>query len=247
MDRLREYLQTMEFKKRKVGGVDEEDVLLHIKKICELVREDMEEQDRAFETATRKMQEDLNELQEQLGKYRAAYQKLREVNERMDIRMQELKGEAERYGRAREHAEQEQKKYRAKHQELLAAVDTLHSVKADAEKAARQEMSVALRAEEESARSKMLAGIERDRVTARQELKQLHEEIAALTRKRQAMQESLRREREQWKQHLDWFASRLEPEEEVGTWPSLDNLEDDDLDYSPLTGIDDYGAKKKAI
>lgn len=216
MDKLREYLKTMEFKKRAVGGVDEENVLEHIKKICEIVWAEMEQQDKLFESATRKMQKDLEELQEQLKKYRTAYQELREINERMDARMQELQGEAERYGEARERAEQEQKKYHAKHQELLVAVDALRNVKADAEKAAREEMSVALQAEEETARGKMLAGIERERTTANREIKQLNDEIEALSRQRQAMQESLRREqetlrqeREQWKQHLDWFASRL--------------------------------------
>lgn len=238
MDRLREYLQTMEFKKRAVGGVDEENVLEHIKKICELVREDMEEQDRAFETATRKMQEDLDSLRTQLRKYRTAYQNLREVNEKMDARMKELQGEAERYGRARARADQEQKKYQAKHQKLLAAVDALNGVRADAEKAARQEMSETLRAEEESARGKMLAGIERERSAARLELKQLQKEIATLTQKRQAMQDSLRREREQWKQHLDWFASRLEPEGDAAAWSAKGDPEDGILSFSSLTDGD---------
>lgn len=242
MDKLRDYLKSMEFKKRAVGGVDEENVLGHIKKICDIVREEMEEQDRVFEAATHKMQEDLDELQEQLKKYRLAYQKLRDINEKMDARMRELQGEAERYGRARERADQEQRKYQAKHQELLAAVDTLHSVTADAEKAARKEMRAALSAEEESARGKMLAGIERERAAASLELQQLRGEIADLTRKRQAMRESIRREREEWKQHLDWFARRLETEEDAGAWPPPGDLQDSGGFRDPLKDISGYDA-----
>lgn len=228
MDRLREYLQSMKFKKRAVGGVDEEDVLIHIKKISDLAREELEEQartfeasarkmredieekDKAYETLTRKMQKDMDELQAQLEQSRTDCRQLREANGQMEARAQEQQGEAERYEKARALAEQEEKKYREKRQELLAAVDTLHSVKAEAEKTARQEIKAALQAEEESARSRMLSDIEVERVAARQELKQLHDEITALTRKRRSIEESLRREREQWKQHLAFFASRLE-------------------------------------
>ena len=243
MEKLREYLQMMEFKRRTVGGLDEENVLIHIKKICDLAREEMEEQGRAFEAATRKMQGNLDELKDQLARYRTAYQKLQDVNEKMDARMRELEKEANQYGKAKERAEQEQKKYRAKHLELMAAVDTLHSVTANAEKAARKEMSAALRAEEERARSRIQAEIERERDAARQEINKLHKDIAYLTRKRETMKDSLLKECEQWKRHLDWLAGRLEPREESSArmWPPAGDLkvdEVDEFDAPPLRDID---------
>ena len=204
-NKLQEYLQAMRFKKAVIGGVDEEDVLIHIKKICDMAREEMERQIGVYETLAYKKQEEIDSLQSQMEHYRDECQQLKVANGQLENRIEGMQAEVERYGTARARAEQEEKKYLAKHRELFATVETLHNVKDEAERSAREEMRRALRAEEESARSRMLEEIEEERAAASREIKHLHDEIASLTRKRQAMEESMRHKREQWKKHLDFF------------------------------------------
>lgn len=209
MDKLSEYINKMQFKKRRVGGVDEENVLVHIKNICEIVREAMEEQEKGFEETSKKLREDQEALKEQLQKYIETCRNMQNINDDLNKRIRELQGEAERYGKAREEAEQTRREYSNKCRELMDTVDTLHSVKKEAEENARREMRERLRGDEEKARGEMLEQIERERKAAGRQLKLLEDEIDALSRQKKAMKESMHREREQWLKHLDWFASHL--------------------------------------
>lgn len=216
MDKLNEYIENMKFKKRRMGGLDEEDVLSHIKKICEIVREDLAEsagapeekaeenaeapagkeqppgeEEKTLEEQNKKLLEDQKALREELQKSQDACRVLNEKNEELKSQIYSLQNEAERT----------QREYGSKYRELTEAVDTLHKVKEDL----RRELRASVEAEKE----KMLAGAERERRAAESEIERLREEIDGLKRKKQAVQESIRSEREQWKQHLDWFASRL--------------------------------------
>lgn len=119
MDKLQEYLKAMKFKRCKIGGLDEEDVLEHIKEICDLAREELEEQAKNFSGLAGKTQEGSDELQPQQG----------EMEQQEDT--QDL-------------AEQERDRCRAIYQDLLVAVDALRNVNVEAEKAARQEMRMEL-------------------------------------------------------------------------------------------------------
>lgn len=68
MSEVEQYLKDMKFKRRTLGGVDEEDVLLHIKKICELYRAELggkEAAARETEQTLRKLQDAQRELEEE--------------------------------------------------------------------------------------------------------------------------------------------------------------------------------------
>ena len=214
MEKLREYLQGMDFKKRAIGGLDEEDVLSHIKKICDLVQEAMDERDKSFEETTRKMQEAMDErnkaleetsrkmqaeldaAREKLKRYRRAYEELKEINEDLDRRIKAMRSEAERYGKARDEADRMQQEYDLKCQELMGVVEVLNNVKEDTEIKTRREMQEKLAEEQERARSAMLEEVEIERKAANREIDQVKEEIAELRVQKKAMREELAEEQE---------------------------------------------------
>ncbi len=211
MDRLNEYLKSMEFKKRAVGGLDEEDVLSRIRDIRDLAQDEIASRDRRIsevnaELASRDKRineanaelasrnERISEIeaqfatsQERLRRCQNSYEALKKEKNLLDSRIQEIGDEPLRYQEARKQADLAKQEYSSKYSELTTAVKVLQDVKRDTEKKVRQEVREALQEEEQRARETMLAKVEQERDDAQRQIDQ---------RKREASIEADRTRRE---------------------------------------------------
>lgn len=179
MDRLKEYLKDLNFKKRAVGGLDEEDVLRHIKKISELAGEEMESRNFADEEAVRKMQQELDESRGKLQKYREAFARLKEANEGLEVRIRELQENPPQQEEADGREGQTFRGYSEKYQELMAAVDTLHNVQEEESRRIRQEIQDGMKAEVAKVRARLRKKIEEERQAAEAEIGEKHRKAMA--------------------------------------------------------------------
>ena len=158
MGKVQEYLQNLKFRKCTIGGVDEEDVLQKIKKLCELQREENEEREQEIEQLTCVNSDLLAKVRELENKPAPA---------------REDDGELER---AREEADRIKASYGEKLKELQETLELTQSIKRDA--AVRAQMEAA----QEVARVKkeMMAKVEEQRREAEKEVDTLREEIRRL-------------------------------------------------------------------
>lgn len=201
MDKLKDYLKNIDFKRRKVGGLDEEDVLQHIKKISELVSEELESRAGSDEETIQKMQQELDDARTKVKKYRTACVKLKEANDGLEGRIRELQKNPPQADvlpsePAAEHGRED---YDRKYKELAAAISALNNVKKEEEKEARSQMQKMLEQEVASGRAEIRSRLERDAAKARAGLKVKFEE------EQKRLQSRLKEERGR-------FLSRLESE-----------------------------------
>lgn len=223
MDGLNDYLKNMNFKRRTMGGLDEEDVLTHIKKIRDLAQQEIDKRDAQIQSLTNQ----LIEANAQLDRWQRSCQATKESNSQLESRIREFEEEPERYRKAREQAEQAERHYDTKLRELLSVMKTLENLQSDVELKVRQEVRESLRNEEERARTAMLARIEEERKSANAEISRLSDEIASLREQRQGLSESLRARREQLNRYLGWIDQQLD-------------FDSGELDSSPIADVDAY-------
>lgn len=174
MGKVQEYLQNLKFRKCTIGGVDEEDVLQKIKKLCELQREENEEREQEIEQLTC-VNSDL-------------LAKVREL-ENKPARPRKMMEELER---AREEADRIKASYGEKLKELQETLELTQSIKRDA--AVRAQMEAA----QEVARVKkeMMAKVEEQRREAEKEVDTLREEIRRLELRKEGAKREVGKEME---------------------------------------------------
>ncbi len=250
MSSLNDYLKTMKIKRRAMGGLDEEDVLSHIKEIRGLVQDeldardaeirDIQEQLSARDAKIREAQEQLGErdaqirnvqskldkAHEELNRYQTSYQAVRDSNSQLDEWIKQLGEEPGRYQEARGRAEEARQRYDEKHQELVVAVKVLNNLKEDTERKVRAEVRESLKEDEQRARAAMNARIEEERRSARVEIDRLNSEIATLQDQRQKLADSLRTRREQLNRQLSWINDQLATDWEQADHSSLTDKDD---------------------
>lgn len=191
MEQVEQYLKTMAFKKRVVGGIDEENALLHIKKICDLYQEKLQEK-YIEEQEFGKVQSDLKETQKELEQQKAAYVALQAKMADAELEIHKWKEKiAESSSQETEKVKQE---YELKYKELTDAVNAIQSVKKEAAVQAQIE------AAQEAARlrSEIMTQIEDERLGAEETLRQLRSEIDLLQRRKKEIQKAIRMESGQW-------------------------------------------------
>lgn len=174
MGKVQEYLQNLKFRKCTIGGVDEEDVLQKIKKLCELQREENEEREQEIEQLTCVNSDLLAKVRELENKPAPA---------------REDDGELER---AREEADRIKASYGEKLKELQETLELTQSIKRDA--AVRAQMEAA----QEVARVKkeMMAKVEEQRREAEKEVDTLREEIRRLELRKEGAKREVGKEME---------------------------------------------------
>lgn len=207
MDKLKDYLKNIDFKKRKVGGLDEEDVLQHIKKISELVTEELESRDSSDEEAIQKMKKELDDAQTKVKKYRTACAKLKEVNEGLEGRIQELqKNPPKNDVLPPEPAVHSQADYDRKYRELAAAISALNNVKKEEEREIRSKLRKMLEQEAADSRAEMRKRLEQDAARVRAGMK------AKLEEEQRRLQEQMKEERRRYRAQLDGERRQAEDE-----------------------------------
>ena len=174
-----------------VGGIDEENALLHIKKICDLYQEKLQEK-YIEEQEFGKVQSDLKETQKRIGtakkRHMSPYkpkwltQNWKSTSGRKNSRKQ-LSG-----------TEKVKQEYELKYKELTDAVNAIQSVKKEAAVQAQIE------AAQEAARlrSEIMTQIEDERLGAEETLRQLRSEIDLLQRRKKEIQKAIQMESGQW-------------------------------------------------
>lgn len=174
MGKVQEYLQNLKFRKCTIGGVDEEDVLQKIKKLCELQREENEEREQEIEQLTCVNSDLLAKVRELENKPAPA---------------REDDGELER---AREEADRIKASYGEKLKELQETLELTQSIKRDATVRAQME------AAQEVARVKkeMMAKVEEQRREAEKEVDTLREEIRRLELRKEGAKREVGKEME---------------------------------------------------
>lgn len=207
MDKLKDYLKNIEFKKRKVGGLDEEDVLRHIKKISELVSEELERRGNSDEEAIQKMQKELDDARTKAKKYRTAISKLKEVNTDLENRILYLQKNPPQYDAFHESAEHSQEDCDRKYKELATAISALNNVKKEEERGARNRIQKMLERELADGRAENREKLEREGARARAEMQ------AKLEEERRRLQARVKEERQQC--HIELERERRRAAEEV--------------------------------
>ncbi len=227
MDKFSEYLKDMKLKRRTMGGLDEEDVLSHIKELRDLAKQELDTRDAEilemrsklddadkqiehYQASYQEVKGQLSAAQEQLGRYQTSYQAIRDSNSQLDERIRQLGKEPERYQEARGRAEEARLRYDEKYRELESAVKVFHNLERDVEAKVRNEVRESLRDEEERTRAAMRARIEEERAAAGVEIDRLKNEIASLREESQKLSESLRARRERLNQQLTWLNRQLD-------------------------------------
>ena len=177
MEQVEQYLKTMAFKKRVVGGIDEENALLHIKKICDLYQEKLQEK-YIEEQEFGKVQSDLKETQKELEQQKAAYVALQAKMADAELEIHKWKEKiAESSSQETEKVKQE---YELKYKELTDAVNAIQSVKKEAAVQAQIE------AAQEAARLRS------------EIMTQIEDEIDLLQRRKKEIQKAIQMESGQW-------------------------------------------------
>lgn len=218
MDRLEEYAGRMELKKRVRGGLDEEDVRRHIGELCRLAREEKRKLEEELEEAREELEETRGELEEVRGKlkhYRTAYRDRQQEN-----------------GWPDPDGEETRKTRDEKYHEMVMAAEALHKARKEAEGAVRKEMKEEMERETEKFRNRLQEEIRKKRQEAEEELSRLREETRKsrqeaekelsrlreeaedLEYRKRSLEESFRRDQEQWRQHIGWMVRRLGLREE---------------------------------
>lgn len=174
MGKVQEYLQNLKFRKCTIGGVDEEDVLQKIKKLCELQREENEEREQEIEQLTCVNSDLLAKVRELENKPAPA---------------REDDGELER---AREEADRIKASYGEKLKELQETLELTQSIKRDA--AVRAQMEAAQ--EVAQVKKEMMAKVEEQRREAEKEVDTLREEIRRLELRKEGAKREVGKEME---------------------------------------------------
>ncbi len=264
MDRLNEYMKNLEFKKRAMGGLDEEDVLSRIKEIRDLAQRELAERDEQIRQLREGFETSQDAPQETTRLYQAPIQPFRDTNEQLNMRIRQIDthprpidAHSDRCGEAREAwdredwaweareakeiAEDVKRRYDAKLQELETAMRVFQDVGQGLEEKMREEVRESLRAEEEQARAAMRARVEGEFEGSRREIERLKDEIASLRKQHREYSESLRARRENLNRQLSLIDRQLELDSEE---PSLDFCKIDGKAFEPK---DDFATRTDGL
>ena len=253
MENLNDYLKNMQFRRRTMGGLDEEDVLFHIKVIRDLAQGELDDRDAQileieeqlndaqeqvdrYQSSYQEVKRQLDDAQKQIRQYQSTFQAVKDSNSQLDEYKRQLGEESERYQEAKEQAEQAKLDYDNKYEELLSAIKVFHELEQNTEQKVRKEVRESLKDEEERARVAMHARIEEERKAAEAEIERLNAEIASLKEEGKKFSKSLRARREQLSQQLSWIDQQLDQE---GS-PLYDNPLSDPLASKSELEADNY-------
>lgn len=224
-EKVEQYLNQMKFKKKPIGGVDEEDVLMHIEKICGLFHE-MQKEEKASQEVLESAQKEREEAQEELKKALSAEKKaqneleeLRRVLKQKQDETEELRAELGKTQGELEKAKQSgmseqdverlrelKQKYEAKYQELVDTMDTIQSMKNDAIVKAKVEAAQ----EASRMRSEIMERTEAERRQAEAEMQQIKREVSVLQGQKREIQQDIQEQRGQWLSSMERIISHME-------------------------------------
>lgn len=182
MEAVEQYIKGMTFKRCVFGGVDEEDVLLHIKKICEIYQQELE-QAKVQQTAYKDLEQEVALAHEQCERWREKAQ--------------------QNHGQDVEHIKRE---YQQKYQELTAAVDTIQTVKKEAAVKAQVEAAQ----EAAKLRSEILTKAEQERKVIEDQMNELRQEASMLRQYNMQTRKSLEEQLAVWQKTLDHMVRDLQ-------------------------------------
>ncbi len=209
VETVEQYLKGLKFKKRIFGGVDEESVLVHIKKICDLYHEAQKEEQKKLETS----QEELHKAkdafqgsQEELEKKKTAYADLQTELAKAQQSIRALREEREQAKKEQETALEMKAQHEREYREFHDIMETIQNVKKEAIVKAQIEAAK----EATRLRSEMMAKVEEKRREAETEIYRLQQEINQLQQHRDAMQHIVKTETESFVARIRQMESSLE-------------------------------------
>lgn len=233
---IEEYLKEMKLKKRVFGGVDEENVLIHIKKICDLYQEEQKEGQAngeavaKAEAALKVSQNELELSKNELEKQRMAYAGLQVELTKSQQAYRELKEKKEQIQTERQSALELKGKYERQYQEFQELMETIQSVKKDAIVKAQVEAAQ----EATKLRGEIMAKVEEKRLEAEGQIHQLQREVENLQQQRDAMQHMVRAEAERYTAQLRQMSNSLETLK--NQTESLADSESTKIEFTTLKG-----------
>lgn len=187
---VEQYLKGMKFKRRIFGGVDEENALAHIKKICDLYVWEQQSLQKELEESREELSEAEKTVQgyrAKLGRKDAACAKLQSELAKAQQSIQALEEEREQVRKQaekdRESARETQTQQEREYKEFHDIMETIQNVKKDAIVKAQTEAAK----EATKLRSEMMAGVEMQRRETEAQLYRLQKEIRRIQQHRDAM------------------------------------------------------------